>query len=178
VLAERKIAAELDPVSPYAVQAVGGYYSVMGEYEDAIRYFRSALELEPRFGYARQGLGIAYLLQKRPVEAFRELKLATEFMTGPRRLALLGYAYGKSGRKAEARQVLRELTELASSQSVPALAFAHVYLGLEDYDRAFEWMGRAVDEKDLGLTLQWDSHYQSIRSDPRYHALLRRMKLA
>lgn len=178
VLAERKIAAELDPVSPYAVQAVGGYYSVMGMYDDAIRYFRSALELEPRFGYARQGLGIAYLLQHRPADAFRELKLATEFMEGPRRLALLGYAYGKAGRTAEARQVLRELKELGSKQAVPALAFAHVYLGLGDYDDAFEWMDRAVDEKDLGLTLQWDSHYEPIRQDPRYQALLRRMKLS
>ncbi len=178
VLAERRVAAELDPVSPYAVQAVGGYYSVMGDYEDAIRYFRSALELEPRFGYARQGLGIAYLLQHRSADAFRELKLATEFMEGPRRLALLGYAYGMAGRTAEAKQVLRELTELASKETVPALAFAHVYLGLGDFDHAFEWMDRAVDEKDLGLTLQWDSHYQPIRSDPRYFALLRRMKLA
>jgi tetratricopeptide (TPR) repeat protein len=147
-------------------------------YDDAIRYFRSALELEPRFGYARQGLGIAYLLQHRSTDAFRELKLATEFMEGPRRLALLGYAYGKAGRTSEARQVLRELNELASKQSVPSLAFAHVYLGLNDYDHAFEWMDRAVDEKDLGLTLQWDSHYEPIRSDPRYQALLRRMKLS
>ncbi len=107
VLEQRQIAAELDPVSPYAVQAVGGYYSVVGKYDEAIRYFHSALELDPRFGYAHQGLGIAYLLQNRPTDAFRELKMATEFMEGPRRLALLGYAYGVAGRKPEARQVLK-----------------------------------------------------------------------
>ncbi len=67
---------------------------------------------------------------------------------------------------------------MAEKEEVPALAFAHVYLGLQDYDHAFEWMERAIDEKDLGLTLQWDSHYVSIRKDPRYKALLRRMKLA
>ncbi|MBV8902093.1 MAG: hypothetical protein JOZ22_00530, partial [Acidobacteriia bacterium] len=49
VFLHRRIAAELDPVSPYAVQALGGYLSVTGRYDEAIRQFSSALALEPDF---------------------------------------------------------------------------------------------------------------------------------
>src|SRR5205823_14459138 len=58
VLTQRRIAAELDPVSPYAVQSVAGYFSVTGRYDDAIEGFRAALALQPDFGLAHQGLGI------------------------------------------------------------------------------------------------------------------------
>ena len=62
VLVHRQIAARLDPVSPYAVQAVAGYLSVTGRYPEAITQFRSALALDPDFGLAHQGLGVAYAL--------------------------------------------------------------------------------------------------------------------
>jgi tetratricopeptide (TPR) repeat protein len=177
VLHHRRIAATLDPASPYAVQSMGGYYSVMGNYDEAIKYFRDALELEPQFGLARQGLGIAYVMQNRPEDAVRELKLASEQMKGPRRLALLGYGYGMLGRTAEAHQVLQDLHALSLREHVPALTYAQVYLGMGDHDRAFEWMEKAIGEKDLSLALQWDSLYEPIRKDPRYRGLLRRMKL-
>ena len=59
VLMHRRIAAELDPVSPYAVQADAGYFSVVGRYDEAIRQFCSALDLDPDFGLAHQGLAMA-----------------------------------------------------------------------------------------------------------------------
>jgi hypothetical protein len=59
----------------------------------------------------------------------------------------------------------------------PALPIAQVYIGLGEKDRAFEWLQRAIDQRDLDLTLQWDSPYETLRADPRYRNLLRRMKL-
>jgi len=177
VLAQRLIAAQLDPVSPYTVQAVGGYFSVIGNYDEAIDHFEIALALEPGFGLAHQGLGVAYLLKHEPRKAIEELQLASRLMQGPRRLALLGYALGMCGRVSEAGKILQELLALSRREPVPPSAIAHVYIGLGDKDRAFEWMNKAVDQKDLGLTLQWDSLYHDLRSDPRYTELLRRMKL-
>jgi tetratricopeptide (TPR) repeat protein len=178
VLAQRLMAAQLDPVSPYTVQSVGGYFSVMGNYDEAIDQFENALALEPGFGLAHQGLGVAYLLKHEPGKAIAELQLANRLMQGPRRLGVLGYALGMTGRAGEAGKILQDLLEQSSREPVPASAIAHVYIGIGDKDRAFEWMSKAVDQKDLGLTLQWDSLYDSLRSDPRYMDLLRRMKLA
>ena len=178
VLAQRLIAAQLDPVSPYTVQAMGGYFSVMGKYDEAIDNFENALALEPEFGLAHQGLGVAYLLKHETGKAIEELELASRLMQGPRRLGLLGYALGQCGRRSEAGKILQELLALSRREPVPPSAIAHVYIGLGDKDRAFEWMNKAVDQKDLGLTLQWDSLYSDLRSDPRYTGLLRRMRLA
>jgi TolB-like protein/tetratricopeptide (TPR) repeat protein len=177
VLIHRRIAAELDPVSPYAVQAIAGYFSVMGYYDEAIRQFSSALTLDPDFGLAHQGLGMAYLLKGMPAQAIDEFRKANQYMSGPRRRALLGWAYALSGKTGEAHQILNDFLEQAGREPFPALAIAQIYIGLGDKDHAFEWLAKAVDQKDLDVTLKWDSPYESLRSDPRFTALLRRMKL-
>jgi tetratricopeptide (TPR) repeat protein len=178
VLTHRRIAAELDPVSPYALQAVAGYFSVMGRYDQAIELFRNALTIEPRFGLSHQGLGVAYLLKGMHGEAIAELKAANELMGGPKRMALLGYAYGVAGEREEAYRILNDFLVQFRRGPFPALSIAQVYIGLGEKDRAFEWLDRAIDQRDLDVTLQWDSPYESLRADPRFVNLLRKMKLA
>ena len=98
-------------------------------------------------------------------------------MGGPKRKALLGYAYAIAGEKEEARRILDELLSDSRRGPFPALPVAQVYIGLGEKDAAFEWLGKAVDQRDLDLTLRWDSPYEVLRADPRYVNLLRRMKL-
>ncbi len=179
VLIQRKIAAELDPVSPYAVQAVGGYLSVMGRYDEAIAQFRKAITLEPNFGLSHQGLGVAYILRGRDqAQGIAELEAACQLMPGARREALLGWAYATIGNAVEARRILNRFLAESNHPSFPALAIGQVYIGLGDKDRAFEWLEKAADQRDLDLTLQWDSFYEPLRSDARYTTLLRRLKLS
>ncbi len=177
VLAQKAIAAKLDPVSPYAVDSVGRYYSAIGRYDTAVQQYRSALALEPNFGLAHQDLGDAYLLKGMCADAIGELRLANESMPGARRMALLGYAYAVCGHTTEARRILHEFLNEPHHGAVPALAIAEVYLGLGDKNRAFPWLEKAIDERDLGVSLKWDARFQPLRSDPRYDGLLRRMKL-
>ena len=39
---------------------------------------------------------------------------------------------------------------------MPAFAIAEIYMGLGDKDRAFPWLEKAIDERDLGMGLNWD----------------------
>jgi tetratricopeptide (TPR) repeat protein len=178
VLVHRTIGAELDPTSPYAIQSVAGYWSVAGEYRQAISGFRSALAIDPGFRLARQGLAIAYLLDGNPDRAIAELEAANRDEQGLRIRSLLGYTYARTGRLKEARAILAEFEERERRGPFPALAIAHIHIGLGDKDRAFAWLEKAVDQRDLSVTLQWDSLYVPLRSDERYHKLLRRMRLA
>jgi tetratricopeptide (TPR) repeat protein len=178
VITQSRIAEDLDPSSAYAIQAVGGYYSVTGRYDEAIAKFQSALLLEPAFGLAHQGLGVAYLLKGMHPEAVGELQTATRLMVGPRRMALLGWGYGLMGKTSEARRILNDFLEQDRRGPFPALAIAQVYIGLGDKDRAFLWLGKAVEQRDLSLLLKVDSPYVSLRSDARFAGLLRRMKLS
>jgi tetratricopeptide (TPR) repeat protein len=178
VLAERTIAARLDPVSPSAVESLGDYYSAVGHFDAAVEQFHSALALEPNFGPAHEDLGEAYLAQGKCGNAIEELRLANEAMPGPRRLGDLGYGYAICGHTAEAQRILRDFLNAPQRRPIPAFAIAQVYMGLGDKDRAFRWLEKAIDERDLGMGLNWDACFHSLRSDPRFGGLLRRMKLA
>jgi TolB-like protein/Tfp pilus assembly protein PilF len=177
VLTERTIAARLDPVSPSAVESLGDYYSAVGRYDTAVQEFRSALAIEPNFGLAHQDLGDTYLLQGRCDNALDELRSANESMPGPRRMGDLGHAYAVCGHTTEARRILRDFLQEPRHGAIPAFAIAEIYMGLGDKDRAFPWLEKAIDERDLGMGLKWDGYFESIRSDPRFNVLLRRMKL-
>lgn len=61
---------------------------------------------------------------------------------------------------------------------VPPASVAWVYLGLRDVDRAFEWLDRAVDAHDqIMMPIKSYAFFDPIRTDPRFHALLRKMHL-
>jgi hypothetical protein len=57
--------------------------------------------------------------------------------------------------------------------------FGHMHLGLGEIDAAFEWFDRAVEERDQNMmpVLSY-AHFDPIRDDPRFAALVHKMKLA
>jgi TolB-like protein/DNA-binding winged helix-turn-helix (wHTH) protein/tetratricopeptide (TPR) repeat protein len=79
------------------------------------------------------------------------------------------------GRLDAARALLAELTARAERQYVPpfALGVANALLG--DRDAAFEWLNKAVDTHDVGLTgLPTNPALLSLHGDPQFDALLKR----
>src|ERR1700681_2419065 len=95
-------------------------------------------------------------------------------------LAELGNAYAMAGRKADAQKVLDQLNDLSRRKYVPAAARVGVYVGLRDKNKAFEWLETAYEDRSIGGPLtnfNADPFFDSLRSDPRYADLLRRMNL-
>jgi tetratricopeptide (TPR) repeat protein len=90
------------------------------------------------------------------------------------------FAFGaaKCGDLTEARAALERAERLPDAGVCPFdFAFAHV--GLEEYDRAFEYLNRAFEIRDSDIVLLKSSIYMDpVRSDPRYLALLAKMGLA
>jgi serine/threonine-protein kinase len=96
----------------------------------------------------------------------------------PGALGTLGYAYARAGQRAAAHRVLEELADRGDAQYVGATNIATVYAGLGDYDRAFEWLDRAYQERDVQLVHVADNVcFYSLRSDPRFADLLKKMGL-
>ena len=121
---------------------------------------------------------MAYVLKGMPDIGITEFQKANQFIGGPKRMGLLGWAYGVSGKPAEARAILNDFLRRARSEPFPALAIAQVYIGLGEKDKAFEWLEKAIEQRDLDVALKWDSPYEPLRSDVRYTTLSRRMKLS
>jgi Flp pilus assembly protein TadD len=93
-------------------------------------------------------------------------------------LAGLGHAYAMSGKKAEARAVLAELKQRSQQEYVPADSIALVYTGLGEKDEAFTWLEKAYEDHAFKMAwLKVEPQWDSLRSDPRFADLLRRMRL-
>jgi tetratricopeptide (TPR) repeat protein len=93
-------------------------------------------------------------------------------------LAFLGSWYGLAGRIDDAKKILGELQQLAQNAYVSPNSFAGIYFGLGETDKGFDWLEKAVDERE-GSTLHIyvNPIYNSLRSYPRFQALLRKMNL-
>ena len=54
-----------------------------------------------------------------------------------------------------------------------------MYATRGDVDLAFEWLERAYDQRDPGVTeTKRDPQFRSLHADPRWERFLRKMKLA
>ena len=108
-----------------------------------------------------------------------EFQKAVDLSDDPvRYLAELGYGYALAGQRSRAQQLLDQLKEFSTRRYVSPYRIARLYVGLGEKDEAFAWLEKAYEGRDEELVLLkvfalWDS----IRSDPRFTDLLRRVGL-
>ena len=173
-LAELRQAQALDPLSPRITMDLGLELTRKGEYDLAIEQFSNALELQPNFATAHANLGRAYLRQGLHQEALTSLRRGAdlEFVIGATWLA---YFLAVTEQKEEALELLEEL----EGSNIRPAEIATVYVGLGEIDKAFEWLGQAVEPDKLDNFWFQSSafEYDPIRDDPRFHDLLGRMNL-
>jgi TolB-like protein/Tfp pilus assembly protein PilF len=152
---------------------------MLRRYEEAERECLKVLDWDPDAGYAHSVLGTVYSKMGRHEEAIAELKLAIELSEGtPEDYAFLGQTYAHAGLRDEAFNILDGLKESATRAYVPPSYFAIIYTALGEKELAFEWLEKAYEVRDYYLCYQiLEPTYDSIRNDPRFDALVRRMNL-
>jgi tetratricopeptide (TPR) repeat protein len=92
-------------------------------------------------------------------------------------LAELANSYAAAGIRSEALKLLEQLHELRGQKYVMAYWMAGIYCSLKDKEEAFQWLDRALEERSSQLAyVNVDPRFDSLRPDPRFHDLLRRMK--
>jgi hypothetical protein len=90
----------------------------------------------------------------------------------------LAQAHALSGNKSQAMSVLQGLEQLTEKRYVCSYEVARAYVLLREKDRAFRWFDKAVEDRsDCMVVLAVDPRLDSLRSDPRFHDLLRRVGL-
>jgi tetratricopeptide (TPR) repeat protein len=93
-------------------------------------------------------------------------------------LALIGHAYAVAGQRMQAVGILNQLMEARRKRQVDPYYMGLIYVGLGDKDRAFEWFEKAYQEKtEELLMLKVEPQLDPVRSDPRFHNLVRRLGL-
>ncbi len=168
-LAEIKRAQELEPLSVLMSSHVGTVLYQARQYDQAIEQLRKALEMDPGFPYAHWRLGQVLAQKGRYEEAAAELQKAGALIKSP------GYAYALAGRAAEARKAIEQMS---GRRPVQATEIAAVYAGLGEKRKALEWLERAYEEREGWLIeIKVDPRFDSLRSEPQFQDLLRRMGL-
>ena len=174
-----KRSREHDPLSVLIAANVAEVLLYARRYDEAMEECLKALELDPNYGMARAHLAQTYVQKGRYLEAIEEFQKAITLSEhNPALIARLGHAYAVAGRRDDAGKVLDELVKLSRRRYVPPYSIAQIYAGLGQKDVAFSWLEKAYKERATYLAnLKSEHTLDSLRSDPRFTDLLRRVGL-
>ena len=169
---------ELDPLAVSGF-AVGQILFYSRHYEEAIRELRSVLAVQPKEASALWFLGFSLTANGQPQEAIPVLEEAlsvTDRSAGV--IGVLIRAYAHANRRDDALRLLGELKTRREKGYVPAGAFVNAYLGLEDREQTFVWLQHAYEEQSNILQfVKIHPYFDSVRNDPRFVELVRRVGL-
>jgi tetratricopeptide (TPR) repeat protein len=156
---------------------VSSRYFFARQYDKAIEEGRNAVSMDPAFAPAHLVLGQAYQQKGMLPEAIVEFEKAAAD-GGSIYAANLADALAVAGRRPEAATVADELSAQATRGFVPSYDLAIAQLGLGDRDKIFRLLETAVQERSPRTAfLGVDPRFSDLRSDARYHRLLRSMGL-
>ena len=166
-----KRACEQDPLNPNAYSGLASSYRLTGRFEEAATLYQKAMDLAP------QRIGTHLLLSV----SLAELGRVEEALAAARgepaewaRLTALAYAHTVAGHTKEADEALQAL--IAGHAVDSPYQIAAIYVARRDKDAAFEWLNRAVDEKDAGMAaVLIERIFRPLHDDPRWAALKKRL---
>ena len=176
-LTEIRRAQDLDPLSLPINAWVGRILALNGQYDQAIEQLRKTLDMDPNFILAIHRLALVYEEKGMYDEAVAEFQHVLK-LSGGRPLAVAGLArqYALMGKRDEAQKNLDALLQLWKERYVSPTMIALIYSALGNSDKAFEWLDTADKAHDLNIVrIKEDFRFNSLRSDPRFTALVRRI---
>jgi TolB-like protein/DNA-binding winged helix-turn-helix (wHTH) protein len=153
-------------------------YYELRDFPRLIEASKRGLILESQDSFQHYLLGVGYEGVGDLQQAISEYKKATEISSGFDLAAVaLAHADSALGKKTEAGKILRDLEHRETAASPYTMATVYALLG--ENDKALEFLERACSGKslDIILLLQTDFALDSLRSDPRFQSLLRRIGL-
>ena len=175
-------ALSLDPLKPVFYAWSVGLRVAAGRPDEALAEFVKAMEVDPRLGLAYFHAGVAYIRKGLLDEVTQALERGKELVVFPGWAeSLLGLVRLKQGDTEVALRILQEMIEAKKTTNVSATTIAWLAAALGKYDEAFAWFDRAYEDRDTlmaFLHVYTDIFSSQIATDPRYEAVLRRMRIA
>ena len=173
-----KRARELDPLAHRSDLA--SELLRAGRYPEALELAARIIEFDPGFPRGHSIWGWAQIKMGHNAEGVAALERAVGHdPNGTLFQAQLGQAYAMTGKVEEAREVLARLHLLARQRFVSPYLFAYVHTGLGEDDQAMDWLERAYEQRAGPVYgIKGSFLFRSLRTHPRFTALLKKMNLA
>jgi serine/threonine-protein kinase len=164
---------ELDPLSVTLMAQIGIQLANCDRPEDGLAELERALELAPNTANVHVHKAWALRGLSRYAEAIEVMRGAMQLGgTAPAFSGELALSYAGAGLPDEARAILQEEALRVSSPGCAAV----VHAALGEGDTAFDCLDEAYDQRDPVMPLiRWYPEMDSVRDDPRFQGLMRRM---
>jgi len=172
-------ALEINPVSIITLVWAGVTSHLAHQFDEAIRHYQSALELDPQFVWAHMYMAQA-LEQKGDFKmALQEFETSSRLAEGNHSVkAMKAHALAVSGDTASAREILHELESIASGPCIPSYDIAATYAALGESHQMLAWLNRACRERNMKLfTLTQDPRFDALHHSSGFREVVHRVGL-
>ena len=181
-VSEAKEGQNREPMSPFMNAGVAFILGVaakgdQGILDQCVQQSRTNLEIAPAVTLSYLALGRCYEQKHMYKEAVASFQKGID-VGGPYALlkAFEAHAYGRSGDKTHAREILVELQDMARHNYVSLGHLAMVYDGLGHKDLEIEALQQAFENRDPFLIyISWVYVYDSLHPDRRFQDLERKI---
>jgi len=172
-----RAALATDPGSAAFSHNVAVQLYLARRYDEAIAQSQETLGIAPNFPQAYSVMAQSYAGKSMLKEALEaNAHHAEQSHNWPFARAVDGFLRGQQGDRKSALRTINELSQMSKSGYVPPITFAMVYTGMGDKDRAFVWLNKTYEERFTRLAyIRQESFWDSLRSDPRYAELIRKI---
>jgi TolB-like protein/DNA-binding winged helix-turn-helix (wHTH) protein/cytochrome c-type biogenesis protein CcmH/NrfG len=175
-IAQIERAAALDPLSSTVHSAFGRILFRARRFDEAVPHFRRAIELDSQNYGAYTRLAEVYEQTGHLEDAVALVRQGllirgAEFTKTP----ALGLIDALLGHRTEALDVIKRLTKPGTR--FECLDIALIYFALGEKDIGFEWLNQAFEQRQLVIYVNVDPRFDRARSDPRFQALVRRLRM-
>jgi TolB-like protein len=165
---------ERNPLDPDTLDRLGSALCAASRIEQCLEARLRLLQLHPEFGGVNRSVGIAHLYFNQLPEALASMQRESN---EDYRLTGLAMVYSAMGKRAESDAALNSLVEKFASSDAYRIAEVHAYRG--EISEAFRWLDRAYQDHNFGMVgLKTEPLLRNLHSDPRFEALLSRMRLS
>ncbi|SPF56639.1 Serine/threonine protein kinase with TPR repeats [Candidatus Sulfopaludibacter sp. SbA4] len=166
----------LDPVFFESAVLLGWDLYFARRYDDAVAETRRAMDLTPESWSSYFILGQIYAQQGRFAEAIAMQQKAREKPGGLQALSELARDYTLAGRAEEGHQAMTDLLAGAKREYLSKYFIAKAYAGIGGKEQALAQLEQAYQARSCWVTyLKVDPEMDSLRSDPRFQDLMRRI---
>jgi tetratricopeptide (TPR) repeat protein len=171
-------ACELDPLNTAFNRNLGCIYIRAGQFKNAVETLQRTIEMDPDFPMLHLYLAYIYIQKNMHKEALVELQKEKSLQKGfvePH----FGIVYNLMGQRDKSQKILDELVARSKKEYISPYGLALLHFALGENDIGFSCLEKAYETRDGWMSqIKIDFLMDSVRSDPRFKEILRKINLA
>ena len=177
-LEEATQARELDPLSTVTLHSANRCLVAKGLYGDAIAMWQRMAQLEPDVAHIHVHLAELFCHAGEATAAKKEADLVRRLETDSEDRIMLVPVYSRLGEQAEARRILQEIEGGGQTGYTSPIRLAAALLATGEREKALGTLEESFSEDRTSFLFGYrDPNFDSIRTDPRFAALVARLNL-